>query len=115
MRKKCDQHRTTFSPPQLAPSSALEVFGGAFEGSIHSDNPCASSERQALRWYAFLTRDLPDLCEVMLWPPPRVFAFSGGVVENSDIVHRLRALGVYATLGPPEAGLVGAALRSMDH
>jgi hypothetical protein len=67
-----------------------------------------------LRWHAFLTHDLPVLCEAMRWTPPRVFAFTGGVVEASDLVHRLRALGLYATLGPPHAGLVGAALQAME-
>ena len=103
-----------FDPGDGEQRTAREIFGGAFEGNVRRSNPCASCERQAIRWHAFLTADLPGRCALMGWPAPKVFAFTGGIPEHSDLVHRLRVLGLYATLGPPNAGLLGAAIRAMD-
>lgn len=86
---------------------AYKAFGGSFDGNVR-DHP-NNAKRQADRWYCFLTEQLPQLFKDMGWTPPSCFAFTGGVSEHSDVVDRLKKMGINAHKGPADAGLLGAA------
>jgi len=99
--------------------SMQQAFGGSHDGNVSSNRECLS-ERQAKRWYKFLTKLDDELFRKVSWPQPKSYTFTGGVVEacHTDLVDQLKELFknkpfVNVSKGPTDAGLMGAALKAM--
>lgn len=98
------------------PGDLWKVLGGDHEGDVRAAiDPDAAQQRQAERCRRLLFR-LHVLAQGMQWTPPRSYCFTGGVMENTDLVPRLQggALpdGAVVLAGPFNAGLVGAAIAA---
>jgi len=77
-------------------------------------------QRQAKRWYNFLSKLDDELFPKVSWPQPKSYTFTGGVVEkcHTELVDQLKELFknkpfVNVSKGPTDAGLMGAALKAM--
>jgi len=88
-----------------------EAFGGNFDGAR------GNTARQTARWVRFIEGRLAERFTVMGWTLPVCCTFTGGVAEKSSLVAKLQehfAQGLPIYKGPDNAGLLGAALHSIN-